>query len=143
MNLATAPNQAEAVRNGSCDSEAAPPTEKIQRSDGHLVAPPGSPPDVEIVEVAPTPAESGGDGNVCAARSISEWRTAFLDMCEGMEVVKEELNLDTAAELCADLLGDTVPFERVLTALKKKDRNDTGKIGRAKFLLAMRRLHSK
>uniref|UniRef100_A0A7S0ZGW5 Rhodanese domain-containing protein n=1 Tax=Timspurckia oligopyrenoides TaxID=708627 RepID=A0A7S0ZGW5_9RHOD len=67
-----------------------------------------------------------------------EWKAAFREICEVME--EEELDLETTATVCAELLGDRVPFDTIKTTLKKKDKDGNESFSLIEFILTMKQL---
>mmetsp|Transcript_24791 Transcript_24791/g.61996 ORF Transcript_24791/g.61996 Transcript_24791/m.61996 type:complete len:222 (+) Transcript_24791:449-1114(+) len=66
------------------------------------------------------------------------WKSAFEELSNA--IGERELDLDTAASLCAHLLDGRVPFETVNLTLEAKDFKRSGTFNFASFLLAMKDL---
>jgi len=71
-------------------------------------------------------------------KGIAYWKAAFLEICEVMEV--GELDLDTTATLCSDLVGDCIPFDSIKATLITKDKDGNEKFGLVEFIFTMRHL---
>mmetsp|Transcript_3663 Transcript_3663/g.6414 ORF Transcript_3663/g.6414 Transcript_3663/m.6414 type:complete len:160 (+) Transcript_3663:404-883(+) len=70
--------------------------------------------------------------------TVDSWKSSFLQLCAFMNA--KELDFETTAGLCLDLLGGSVSLETIKMTLKETDRNRNETFSMIEFILVMRKL---